>query len=107
MDRHDLSQTARASLTRSYCRWAWAQLTAAVFLALWTWGLLPVDPLELPYTPGVRAIGIGSLIMAVKLVQWAVALRARSMPVPSGRRWPAPSLRRPGQGFAGCPSVRC
>ena len=77
MDRHDLSQTACASLTRSYCRWAWAQLAAAVFLALWTWGLLPVDPLELPYTPGVRAIGIGSLIMAVKLVQWAVALRGK------------------------------
>ena len=40
-------------------------------------GLLPADPLELPYTPGVRAIGIGSLIMAVKLVQWAVALRGK------------------------------
>lgn len=77
MDRHDLSQSACASLTRSYCRWAWAQLIAAVFLALWTWGLLPADPLELPYTPGVRAIGIGSLIMAVKLVQWAVALRGQ------------------------------
>ena len=42
-----------------------------------TFHSLPAPPSHAPITPGVRAIGIGSLIMAVKLEQWAVALRGK------------------------------